>query len=620
MEKKVEYPQFSFGGIRANHRAFPIGKNLRVFGADTETYKGEPHTFQAYDGSDLLFKYVRPSTIFDSFIDYVEPRCRVRGVNIVYFHYLRFDMPVLFFEKRLAMYEQISEIKFDYKGWECELLFGKVNKATLRRNGLTFHIFDSWAFTQAGLAASLDMYKIPHPKQEKSPALEKVLGNQRFDELKPGDPLRLEFESYAKQDAKSEYHLAVSIMQYHKKYLVRPSISLPQFAARVFRHHFFKPDEVIVSPPDQVQEGSLLSYHGGKNGFYLDKPSVVDHAYEIDISSAFPHAMAVLPQFIKGYYARIKDFDSKNVGIYKITGRDRGFYPLIFDHGFRPIRGEFKDVWVTSHELKRAIKSDDVDFQIEDGWVWVSDRAHKHNPLKEYVDHFYNLKQKTPKEDANYYFYKTMMNGLYGKFAQAVEVRTLESSGKLKDDKIDPKDIACEYRWDDALKKFVRIKSVWKAGQMTNFFIASQITGYVRGVLYDLETKYQAFHSATDAIKTTKKVPSVAGLGGLKIETFGRCYVFRNKLYLHFAENFDHCGHKAEKIKFWEDGQHLCKYGLHGFKGDVEDLFKARHKLLKGESYDYTYDHMVGLREGFRRGEAPCYMVPRKETLTLIQT
>jgi len=110
---------------------------------------------------------------------------------------------------------------------------------------------------------------------------------------------------------------------------------------------------------------------------------------------------------------------------------------------------------------------------------------------------------------------------------------------------------------------------------------------------------------------------AVPGLGGLKVETFGRCYAFRNKLYLHFAKSDRFCKHDLSKIKIWDGEQHLCKFGLHGFKGSEIDLFKARHKILKGEAYKYSYNHIVGLREGFRRKEVICDMVKRHEILQL---
>ena len=65
MRKEVTFPKFVFGGIQPNHRAIPLDKNLRIFGADSETFKGEPMTIQAHDGTDTLFEYVTGATIFN---------------------------------------------------------------------------------------------------------------------------------------------------------------------------------------------------------------------------------------------------------------------------------------------------------------------------------------------------------------------------------------------------------------------------------------------------------------------------------------------------------------------------------------------------------------------------
>jgi len=611
MLKRIEYPPFLTGGIRANHRGFPVEKNLRLFAADTETVYGHPLTVQAHDGDDTLFEYVTDGTIFKRFRDWVFDRSRERGSNICYFHYLKFDLPVLFVEKRLTMYEQVAEIKFEHKGVECELLFGKINKATLRYKGRKVHLLDSWSFTQASLDRSLKMYQIPFTKNPR-PA---QIGRLRYDTLPAADPQRVEFETYARQDVVSLYHLARAIMAFHAKYKVRPSISLPQFASRVFRHHFMGREEVIAFPPDECLKASELSYHGGKNGFYLDKPKVVEDLYELDISSAYPHAMTEIPQMVEGAYCRVKAYTPGISGIYRVSGRDGGKYPIIFDHLFKRPVGHFKDIWVTGHEVARALRpGSGADIVVHEGWVWDADLSCKHNPLSDYVDHFYRLKETTPKSDAGYYFYKTMMNALYGKFVQTTEVRTIELTGKTKREE---KRIHADYVWDRALGQYVKNSGVFRAGGLYNPFLATQITGFVRGYLYDLETKHNAIHSATDAIKTTSKVAAVKGLGGLKVETFGRCYLFRNKLYLHFAKDNRYCGHDLSKVEMWDGRQHLCKYALHGFKGEVQDLFKNRHNLIAGKPVSYSYKHMVGLREGLRRGEEPCNMVTREEVIRL---
>lgn len=631
MRKAITLPKYVLAGIRANTRDYPLPSNLVVIGADTETVLGEPHAVQAFDGEATLFEYVTPETILPVFLEWIFRRARTRGVNLVYFHNLRFDLPVLFYKNRLDMYEQVSEIAFDVKTpsgvYEVKMLYGKINKATIVDDeGTEVHLLDSRSFTQTSFDRSLKMFKVPYSKLPKPEGLGVL-------------PLRSpEFRAYAVNDAVAEYHLARRIMEFHEKFGVRPSISLPQFAARVFRRHFMHKGDIMPFPPRSVVKPSEYSYHGGKNGFYLDGPTVVEDAYELDISSAYPDAMVKLPQFMKGDYARVGKFTPGYCGVYRISGADIGKYPLVFDDNFKPVHGTFSSLWVTGFELERVLASKDCEVAVEEGFVWVPDPKATRSPLRDYVEHFYKLKESTNKDDPSYYFYKIALNALYGKFLQCVEVKRLrpvlqgepvsrEAAEAMLEGVDMPGDI--DYVWDAALGRFVHVEREWKAGGLYHPFIGTQITGFVRGYLYDLETKYEAFHSATDAIKTTRPVKAVPGLGGVKVETFGRCYAFRNKLYLHFARSGEYCHHKAPPFAYPDghprageplvdfDGQHLCKVGMHGFKGRVWELFDARRSLVSTGKLAYDYQHMVTLREGVKRRERVCHMAPRSEVIDL---
>ena len=147
MEKVVSYPSHVLAGLKPNHRAFPIPDDLRIFGADTETVHGLPHTVQVCDdGRNVFLSYVNRATVLPTFWELVRPKMIPGGLNLCYFHKLNFDLKVLFAAHHREMYEQVNAIKFHLdaaarplpKGWYkephkkvllLEILFGKVNAA-----------------------------------------------------------------------------------------------------------------------------------------------------------------------------------------------------------------------------------------------------------------------------------------------------------------------------------------------------------------------------------------------------------------------------------------------------------------------------------------------------------
>jgi hypothetical protein len=631
VEKVVTYPDHVMNGIKKNHRAHPLPANLRLFGADTETVHGQPHTVQIWEGSvesPPWLAYVDKKTIFPVFWWWIRPRIREGGVNVCYFHNLHFDMMILFADHHLDMYEQGGSTEFFLevdavklkkplsadplrRCLKVEILFGKVNAATvtegchymedgaLRFEGrASLKILDSKAFTQTSLSRSLKMFQIPEVKLEPP----KGLGSE---------PLKTtEFETYAKQDVVAEWHLGRKIMDLHAKYEVRPSISLPQFMSRVFRHDFFHPTDNIVFPPLDVVRAAEYSYHGGKNGIYCD-PGVYEDVTEVDINSAYPWAMRELPSFLDGTYSPVDAWAGPQfVGVYKISGETdpEAKYPLVFDHKFKRIDGKFTDVWHTSYEVEKMLSCGFVKLSKISGFIWNPGGIER-NPFRDFVDHFYELKQNTPHEDPYYNFYKIALNSLYGKLVGVIEDRELMELQEGEDSAT----MKLDYRWDSALDRYVHTKTENVAGAMYNPFIASLITGRVRALLFDLETKYQALHSATDSIKTLMRPKANPGLGGWKEECHGRCWIFRNKLYLHFDER----AAKNPARGITDGGQGLVKYALHAYKGSVEDLYKNRRKLLREGKMEYEFTHVVGLREGLRRKETPGDFVRRKETLQL---
>lgn len=675
-------------GIRGTHRPFP-SKPMRIFGGDTETIKGDPDTLQLVSEGEEFFERVDASTIFPRLVHWIKPRLLDKGLNVVFFHNLKFDLTIIFKLWQEAIYNQYNDIRLTAHGWDVRLLYGRVNTAWLkedlgywcsgkikgercgslpkeavlfkgeaaycsnpahqdtagrrvfpavkRKYGARFVLMDSAAFCPPGaksLQAALKIYGVPYRKM----AAPEGLGKRRLDTVY--------FKDYALNDARAEEALGQAIVALHKEYDIPPCVSLPQMAGKILRHHFFRPDEALAYPPPEAVKAAEFSYHAGKNGMYVERGYYPD-VYEYDINSAFPKAMKDLPQMVRGRYVRARRF-KPGAGLWCLRGeRIGGKYPVVFDHAFKPISGRFEGVWVTGYEVECLLGNPDYRFKIQSGWRWIPNKRYGHSPLAEFVDRFWELKStapKGPKRDT----YKNILNSLYGKFAACVEKRPVLDTreGRIPYDGV----------WDVATGVVEASVKRFQAGAMYHPFIASQITGAVRKTLFHLERSGHAFHAATDSIKSKLKLPTDEALGGIKEEVFGGCYLFRNKLYLHFAKDASRCGHdlKAgwlyvpgrlestlEEVgdafetgihraterrtgerrfgKIFDRGEHLCKYGLHGFKGSVFELYAARERLLAEGHYTYRYEHMTGLREAFRRGETVSDMVEREERLALVR-
>ena len=565
MIKSIIIPRYVRQGIKKNHLSFP--KQMRFWGCDTETCSGDPHTLQfSQDGKSADLIYVDRDTVLDKFFEYIEPRLLYANPNIIYFHQLEFDLAVL-----LCKYHHLwlssKKIELKYKNWQITAVISSVCFCFMKnlKNNKQLKLLDSRAFFtdcgKTGLKALMEQLKLP---------VQKLEYQEKWSKQRVNTP---EFETYAKQDAICEWHLADWILKQHENYGLRVSVSSSQFSARIFRHYFLEPDDLIPFPPGNMLKPALLSYHGGKNGFYCQGVTVVDKCYEADVISMYPYAMTQIPNFIAGRYVFQSEYTDEYEGVWCISGKVSDCkYSCLFAHDFTPLRDEIiENIWVTSYELREALNT--KEFLMTDCWgyVWIPDRVAR-NPFKDFVMHFFNKKNTTDKHKfpSEYLLYKICMNSLYGKLIQTVEDETPDR---------ETPDYIIDERSDDIVKN--KRKQYWfKAGGLFNPFIATLITGFARVKLHQLEHQYKALHSSTDSIKTVIKPKPSAGLGGLSIETTGRCILLRNKLYLHYDES----------------GK-LTKYALHGFQGRPDLLLK----MFEKKKTKYTINRMFRVREAFRQ-------------------
>lgn len=400
-----------------------------------------------------------------------------------------------------------------------------------------------------------------------------------------------EFMAYAKQDAVLTQQLGEYIVNLHRTYDVAMCMSAPHFAARTFRHKYLTQE--IPLPNVDLEQIGLDSYHGGKNGFYLDKPRLLKGIWHYDIRSAYPEAMRQLPDIENSDWSVADVYQPGTHSIWRATVRakpckhgnvqcDSGHFLTTRSFGCpkscgannarrvsRSSNGDTMGDFVlrisaTGYEIDAAVSLGEIEILDAEGWVM---RGPSGGPLVEYVDDFYRMKRYT-KDATERTAAKLFLNSLYGKFFQKVPL------GNVTAYDIDTAEIITTDPTQDY---------DYEAGGLYHPPIASLITGYVRAKIHRLEHKYESVMTSTDgffAYNAPDNSELGDELGQLEAEK-GDLRIWRERLYVFTAH-----------------GTKKQVYALHGFRGSLAQLL--RMPLKAGIVFDYVATAMVTLKMSTR--------------------
>lgn len=380
------------------------------------------------------------------------------------------------------------------------------------------------------------------------------------DDLTDADFLR-----YSRMDAFITRGIGEYIRRMHDEYDVSTCISAPHFASKVFKRRYLR--RRIEPVETNLEQAGLWSYHGGKNGFYLPGPALIEDCYQYDITSAYPEAMRQLPNIETANWVPVDDWKPGRHAIYRVTLA----YRRCAYRGMQSFDGKWPEsgtheVYVTSYELDAMLANGECDIIKIAGWRMLGLPG---GPLMEYVDEFFDLKARSEgpvRETA-----KLFLNSLYGKFFQKV---ALGRVGWLNLGNIyDPEDTTAEWITTDPDVVFD-----WRAGGLYHPPIASLITGYVRARIHHLEHKYESLMTSTDGIFGMVEPDSSdlgKHLGGLTVKR-GALRIWRERLYAFRPH----------------DGSEP-KWAAHGFRAGLSEL--ERIPLARG-TYEYIGRQMVTLK------------------------
>ncbi len=187
---------------------------------------------------------------------------------------------------------------------------------------------------------------------------------------------------------------------------------------------------------DRLLDYAMRSYHGGKIESYV--LGYIPEAKVIDISSAYPYAMSLLPK-ITGKYKEVKG--SKGLENYfyayircNIFIRDKNLiHPLIVPSPINKSNispyGYIKDIVITKVEYDYLIKRN-IDIEIIDYFGLESDNdIYPYNDLVNELFESRMLNNKSNKSLAE--LYKTILNSLYGITYELTDVYHEDEKGNI---------------------------------------------------------------------------------------------------------------------------------------------------------------------------------------------
>jgi hypothetical protein len=574
---------------------FKVGKLLRgrgvrstyVIGFDSEAETGRPYLFQfghPDDSVDLVDVKMRdPLDGFRQFARYLHKHCTRKDTEYIVFGFnLSYEYTQLFralpdetkdddtFECTAGDNPMFHVRALNAKRYTFTLEIGgkhNIIRERARRKAhrtcyptIRVRVIDAGAYFQPGTGLDGAAKVLGIGKKLTKP--------KEWTRKLRHDPA---FIAYAEQDARLTQKLGEYIIALHRTYDVPTCISAPHFAARTFRHDYMSGD--VATLDVELEQYGLDSYHGGKNGYYLNQPRMIRNAWSYDIRSAYPEAMRQLPDIEKSEWHYTTTYYPNTHSLWRVRLAYEGCTKDALQHpDHRKLKAGEHITILTGYELDALIAQDEASIlEIFGGWVMAGPSG---GALVEYVDAFFSMK-RTAKTQAESNTAKLFLNSLYGKFYQK---QALGDVGMFDFE-------TGEFTTTNPDSDFD-----YEAGGLYHPPIASLITGFVRAKIHRLEHKYDSLMTSTDGFFSLR-VPDPDDLGselGMLEAKRGTLRIWRERLYLFQPNRRLYTGKDQKR-----------KTALHGWRGTAAQL--ARVPLTAGNLYSYNAKAMVTLRMSTRK-------------------
>jgi len=368
-------------------------------------------------------------------------------------------------------------------------------------------------------------------------------------------------------------------------------ITAAKTAMQLYRREYL--EEALEQPRRDILERTYEGYYGGRVSPIV-KGHVEGPVYEYDVASLYPYCMTQIsvpdPASLRydrgnGKYTeatqRKRIWDTE--GMSKITieapDMDIPVLPTKWEDKLLFPTGEITDWWC-HNEIRFALEHGYQITEVHES-IWGTETR---KPFEGYVNDLFSKRLQYRDEGNDTEFVvKLMMNSLYGKFGQRIEI---EDGGLYKrmTDVEDVSDLTGSRAYGDWV---IEALEGDKVPSYINPLIAAYVTAEGRKQLYQWFEYVQnqggrVLYCDTDSVWTDTKLPEVSDekvLGDLDYEgAYDDLYVFGPKMYV------------ADK----EDDTKITAKGVP--YGQMQDMWDA---IQDGDDR-ISYEKMASMREGWR--------------------
>lgn len=357
-----------------------------------------------------------------------------------------------------------------------------------------------------------------------------------------------------------------------------PSLTIASTSFNTFKRDFLKYD---ITFPKKYLDIAISTYHGGTVMPY----QLIENqeATMLDINSLYPTVMKKNPSSIrfrtiredkKYLFDDIKNNTYNYLALVRYNANEILHSPVYtyYDNQLIPFLSGYQ--WITGNELL-ALYENNFTIGIEKILEFENDYI-----FTDFVDFFYSRRLKA-KNDFEKYFYKIILNSLYGKFAQhkgySEIMKISEIDNPMIKEILEQTEQSKEIINGQVYSIYEDFVSVMKEGKAKyNPLIASEITANARLVNYQYSQMIgweNLFYTDTDSFLTNKHYPLLLGneLGQLKEEKKGLFTVNAPKDYQYYGI----CINKkdCEICHGKDEGMHYVIKGVNDFSMIEENMY-----------------------------------------------